>query len=46
VTEQTVKFHLSNIYRKIGVNNRVEAIRWAEDHGLLDPDGICAEEPP
>jgi DNA-binding NarL/FixJ family response regulator len=34
VTEQTVKFHLTNIYRKIGVGNRVEAIRWAIDRGL------------
>jgi DNA-binding NarL/FixJ family response regulator len=29
VTEQTVKFHLSNIYRKLGVANRTEATRWA-----------------
>jgi DNA-binding NarL/FixJ family response regulator len=29
VTEQTVKFHLSNIYRKLGVANRVEAARVA-----------------
>lgn len=25
VTEQTVKFHLSNVYRKLGVSNRTEA---------------------
>jgi DNA-binding CsgD family transcriptional regulator len=36
VTEQTVKFHLSNIYRKLGVSNRTEASRWAQLHGLLD----------
>jgi DNA-binding NarL/FixJ family response regulator len=35
VTEQTVKFHLSNIYRKLGVSNRTEASRWAQVHGLL-----------
>jgi DNA-binding NarL/FixJ family response regulator len=35
VTEQTVKFHLSNIYRKLGVANRTEASRWAHFHGLL-----------
>lgn len=29
VTEQTVKFHLSNIYRKLGVSNRTEASHWA-----------------
>jgi len=36
VTEQTVKFHLSNIYRKLDVANRTEASRWAQLHGLLD----------
>ncbi|MBA2631133.1 MAG: response regulator transcription factor [Thermoleophilaceae bacterium] len=35
VTEQTVKFHLSNIYRKLGVSNRTEASRYAYTHGLL-----------
>jgi DNA-binding NarL/FixJ family response regulator len=32
VTEQTVKFHLSNIYRKLGVANRTEASRHAHLH--------------
>jgi DNA-binding NarL/FixJ family response regulator len=36
VTEQTVKFHLTNIYRKLGVANRTEAARYAFDHGLVD----------
>jgi NarL family two-component system response regulator LiaR len=35
VTEQTVKFHLSNIYRKLRVANRTEASRWAQRNGLL-----------
>jgi DNA-binding NarL/FixJ family response regulator len=35
VTEQTVKFHLSNVYRKLDVANRTEASRWAQLHGLL-----------
>ena len=35
VTEQTVKFHLSNIYRKLGVSNRTEAIRYALVNGLV-----------
>jgi DNA-binding CsgD family transcriptional regulator len=35
VTEQTVKFHLSNIYRKLDVANRTEASRWAQVHDLL-----------
>jgi DNA-binding NarL/FixJ family response regulator len=35
VTEQTVKFHLTNIYRKLRVANRTEAARWAFGHGLV-----------
>jgi DNA-binding NarL/FixJ family response regulator len=35
VTEQTVKFHLTNIYRKLGVPNRTQAARYAFEHGLL-----------
>jgi DNA-binding NarL/FixJ family response regulator len=35
VTEQTVKFHLTNVYRKLGVSNRTEASRWAQAQGLL-----------
>ena len=36
VTEQTVKFHLSNIYRKLGVGNRTEATRYAYRNGLIE----------
>jgi DNA-binding NarL/FixJ family response regulator len=32
VTEQTVKFHLSNVYRKLGVSNRTEASRHVHLH--------------
>jgi DNA-binding NarL/FixJ family response regulator len=35
VTEQTVKFHLSNVYRKLGVANRTEASRYAQVNGLV-----------
>jgi DNA-binding NarL/FixJ family response regulator len=38
VTEQTVKFHLANIFRKLDVTNRTQASRWAHAHGLLDAD--------
>jgi len=37
VTEQTVKFHLSNTYRKLGVANRTEASRYAHLHALVEP---------
>ena len=46
VTVQTVKFHLTNIYRKLDVANRTEAGRWAQRHGLLiDAAGERGREP-
>jgi DNA-binding NarL/FixJ family response regulator len=38
ITEQTVKFHLSNTYRKLGVSNRTEASRYAHVHALVTPE--------
>jgi DNA-binding NarL/FixJ family response regulator len=34
VTVQTVKFHLTSIYRKLGISNRTEAASWALAKGL------------
>jgi DNA-binding NarL/FixJ family response regulator len=45
VTEQTVKFHLTNIYRKLAIGNRTEAAHWAFAHGLItetEPAGASA----
>ena len=42
VTEQTVKFHLSNVYRKLDVSNRTEAARWAQLNGLLPARNLHA----
>jgi DNA-binding NarL/FixJ family response regulator len=36
VTEHTVKFHLTNIFRKTDTTNRTEASRWAHQHGLVE----------
>ena len=36
LAEQTVKFHLTNIYRKLGVSTRTEALRHAYEHGLVE----------
>jgi DNA-binding NarL/FixJ family response regulator len=36
VTQQTVKFHLTNIYRKLGAKNRTQATRIAQQQGLVD----------
>jgi DNA-binding NarL/FixJ family response regulator len=42
VTEQTVKFHLSNTYRKLGVANRTEASRYAHMNDLVVPHAQLA----
>ena len=36
LAEQTVKFHLTNVYRKLGVSTRTEALRYAYDKGLVE----------
>jgi len=34
ITQQTVKFHVSNVYRKLDVGNRTEACHYAHVNGL------------
>jgi DNA-binding NarL/FixJ family response regulator len=36
LAEQTVKFHLTNIYRKLGVSTRTEAVHVAYERSLLE----------
>jgi two-component system nitrate/nitrite response regulator NarL len=36
IAQQTVKFHLTNVYRKLGVSNRTEAIRYAFERGVVE----------
>jgi DNA-binding NarL/FixJ family response regulator len=43
VTEQTVKFHLTNIYRKLGVSNRTEAARAAFRLGIAESPMLDGE---
>ncbi len=38
IAEGTVKKHLSNIYGKLGVASRIQALARAREHGLLDAD--------
>lgn len=33
---QTVKFHLTSIYRKLDVTSRTQAVNWAYQHGLVE----------
>lgn len=35
ISEKTVKFHLTNLYRKLGVHNRTGAMRYAFEHDLI-----------
>ena len=39
VTPKTIKFHLSNVFRKLDVSNRTEATRQAQRLGLLQVGG-------
>ena len=34
ISEKTVKSHLTNVFRRIGVTDRVQAVLWVERHGL------------
>jgi len=43
VTEQRVKFHLSNIYCKFNVANRTEASRRAQLQNLLPDLGFACK---
>jgi DNA-binding NarL/FixJ family response regulator len=36
ISEKTVKTHLTSIFREIDVTDRVQAVLWAERHGLRD----------
>jgi len=38
ISEGTVKNHVMNIYTKLGVHSRAEAVAWAWQKGLVKPD--------
>ncbi len=44
ISETTVKFHLTNVYRKLGVHNRASAMRYAYEHGLISSDRTSRAE--
>ena len=44
ITQQTVKFHVSNIYRKLGVANRTEACHYAHVNGIAAAGEAAVEQ--
>lgn len=36
ISEKTVKTHVTNIFSRIGVHDRVQAALWAERHGVVE----------
>ena len=46
LAEQTVKFHLTNLYRKLEVSSRTEAVNAAYRRGLLESPLLAAAERP
>jgi DNA-binding NarL/FixJ family response regulator len=44
IGETTVKFHLTKIFDKLGLSNRVDLARFAFHHGLIAPDAAVAHE--
>jgi two-component system, NarL family, nitrate/nitrite response regulator NarL len=46
ISEATVKHHLTNVYDKLGVYNRVELVLFAVNHGLCRTNTISAVLPP
>ena len=46
LTERTVRFHLTNIYAKLAVSGRAEAVAWAARRGLGRPEAKNLSDPP
>ena len=44
LSEHTVKFHLTNIYRKLGVSNRSAAVRYAFENDLASSAGLATAQ--
>lgn len=37
ISENTVNFHLKNIFKKLDLRNRAQLAAWAARNGYLDP---------
>ena len=44
ITPETVKWNLKNVFARIGVSNRYDALTWTRRHGLIDESGRQAVE--
>jgi DNA-binding NarL/FixJ family response regulator len=44
LSEHTVKFHLTNIYRKLGVSNRSAAVRYAFENDLASSGSLAGAQ--
>jgi DNA-binding NarL/FixJ family response regulator len=42
ISEKTVKAHLTNVFRAIGVTDRTQAALWAQRNGLVGDDGTSS----
>jgi DNA-binding NarL/FixJ family response regulator len=42
ISQPTVKFHLGNLYRKLGVPNRLAAASFAHSHGVVADEPVAA----
>jgi DNA-binding NarL/FixJ family response regulator len=46
ISHKTASVHVSNILRKLGVNNRGEAARWAHSTGLMREEAPADKQGP
>ena len=42
LSAHTIKYHLTNVYRKLGVAGRTEAVHLAYEHGLIETRAVGA----
>ena len=40
ISEKTVKAHLGHVFEQLGVTRRTDAVLWAREHEMLDPEGL------